>query len=72
MALFPAIRRGLFVWARHPDFESSLVLARSAARAGLWRAPGSAFEPDQGKSPWLLNVAYTSPALSRWLTHPSR
>ena len=70
-SLFPGQRRGMFAWARHPSWNDSLVLARSALRAGFWLAPGSAFDADRAPSPWVrFNVAYRSPALTRWLAHP--
>jgi DNA-binding transcriptional MocR family regulator len=66
--LFPGARRGMFAWARHPGCEDSLLLAKSAAAAGFWLAPGSAFDPEHRPSPWLrFNVAYRSPTLSAWL-----
>ena len=68
---FPGPRRGMFVWARHPQWEDSVLLARVAATAGFWLAPGSAFDPERLLSPWVrFNVAYRSPALSAWLKHP--
>jgi DNA-binding transcriptional MocR family regulator len=68
---FPGPRRGMFVWTRHPSHPESLPLARAAASAGFWLAPGSAFDPEHASSPWVrFNVAYRSPALTRWLAHP--
>jgi len=65
---FPGNRRGLFVWARHPQWPDSVALARTAAAAGFWFAPGSAFDPDHAQSPWVrFNVGYRSPALTAWL-----
>lgn len=65
---FPGPRRGMFVWTSHPRWPDSVALARAAAAAGFWLAPGSAFDPDHGRSPWVrFNVAYRSPALSGWL-----
>ena len=64
----PGARRGLFAWARHPRCADSVLLAKAAAAAGFWLAPGSAFDPEHRPSPWLrFNVAYRSPALSAWL-----
>ena len=66
--LFPGDRRGMFLWARHPGCQDSVLLAQAAAAAGFWLAPGSAFDPEHRPSPWLrFNVAYRSPALSAWL-----
>ena len=70
--LFPGERRGMFVWARHPHWPDSVPLAQAAAKAGLWLAPGSAFDPEHRVSPWIrFNVAYRSPGLSAWLKKPS-
>ena len=69
--LFPGPRRGMFAWARHPHWEDSVPLARAAAKAGFWLAPGSAFDPERLPSPWVrFNVAYRTPALTAWLKHP--
>jgi len=66
--VFPGPRRGMFLWARHPRWPDSVPLARAAAGAGFWLAPGSAFEPDRAPSPWVrFNVAYRTPALAAWL-----
>jgi DNA-binding transcriptional MocR family regulator len=65
---FPGERRGMFVWARHPRWPDSIPLAQAAAGAGLWLAPGGAFDPEHRTGPWVrFNVAYRSPALSAWL-----
>lgn len=67
-ATFPGARRGMFVWTSHPRWPDSVALARAAAAAGFWLAPGSAFDPDHARSPWVrFNVAYRSPALGAWL-----
>jgi DNA-binding transcriptional MocR family regulator len=69
--LFPGARRGMFIWARHPRWPDSMPLAKAAAAAGFWLAPGSAFDPEHRPSPWVrFNVAYRSPALSAWLLSP--
>ncbi len=48
-----------------------MPLARAAARAGFWLAPGSAFDPEHQASPWVrFNVTIQTPALSAWLQHP--
>jgi len=66
--LFPGARRGMFAWARHPDWADSVPLAKAAAAAGFWLAPGGAFDLEHRPSPWLrFNVAYRSPALLAWL-----
>lgn len=70
--IFPGQRRGMFVWAHHPRWPDSVPLAKTAAAAGLWLAPGSAFDPEHRISPWIrFNVAYRSPALSAWLKNPA-
>ncbi len=69
--LFPGARRGMFIWARHPRWTDSVPLAKAAANAGFWLAPGSAFDPEHRPSPWVrFNVAYRSPTLSAWLRAP--
>ena len=69
--IFPGARQGMFVWAWHPHWEDSVLLAKSATTAGFWLAPGSAFDPRHRPSSWVrFNVAYRSPALSSWLKHP--
>jgi DNA-binding transcriptional MocR family regulator len=69
--IFLGERRGMFVWARHPRWPDSVPLAKAAASAGLWLAPGSAFDPEHRVSPWVrFNVAYRSLALSAWLKKP--
>jgi DNA-binding transcriptional MocR family regulator len=71
--IFPGERRGMFVWARHPRWPDSVPLAQTAAKAGLWLAPGSAFDPEHRTSPWVrFNVAYRSQGLSEWLKRPER
>jgi DNA-binding transcriptional MocR family regulator len=66
--IFPGHRRGYFVWAAHPRWADSAALARAAAAAGFWLAPGSAFDPRHGRSPWVrFNVAYRSLSLTAWL-----
>jgi DNA-binding transcriptional MocR family regulator len=67
---FPGARRGMFVWTSHPRWPDSVALARAAAAAGFWLAPGSAFDPDRAPGPWVrFNVAHRSPALVAWLRH---
>jgi DNA-binding transcriptional MocR family regulator len=69
--LFPGAARGLFAWARHPRWEDSVPLAKAAAAAGFWLAPGGAFDPERRVSPWVrFNVAYRTPALTAWLRRP--
>jgi DNA-binding transcriptional MocR family regulator len=69
--IFPGARRGMFVWARHPRWLDSVPLAQAAAAAGMWLAPGSAFDPEHRVSPWVrFNVAYRSAGLSGWLKKP--
>lgn len=69
--LFPGERRGMFAWVRHVRWSDSAPLAKAAAGAGFWLAPGSAFDPEHRVSPWIrFNVAYRSPGLSAWLKKP--
>jgi DNA-binding transcriptional MocR family regulator len=49
---------GMFVWARLPSAEDSLMLADSAAREKVLLAPGTVFRPNLEPSPWMrFNVA---------------
>jgi DNA-binding transcriptional MocR family regulator len=50
---------GMFIWARHPDIDSSSQLVTHAQRVGISLSPGHLFLPQGGDSPWLrINVAY--------------
>jgi DNA-binding transcriptional MocR family regulator len=44
---------GGFLWVRHPDVADALPLAEEAVLRGMRLAPGAAFRPDHGPSPWL-------------------
>jgi DNA-binding transcriptional MocR family regulator len=66
---------GMFAWARmrpvggHEQAAlSGNRLATLALEHGIWLAPGSYFEPEEGDSPWIrFNVATTdAPALWRF------
>jgi DNA-binding transcriptional MocR family regulator len=49
---------GMFLWARLPEIDDSLALARSAAQERILLAPGSVFRPDLEPSPWMrFNVS---------------
>jgi len=49
---------GMFLWARLPEIEDSLALARSARQDRILLAPGAVFRPDLESSPWMrFNVA---------------
>lgn len=51
---------GMFIWARHPDAETSTQLVQQAKQAGISLSPGHVFLPKGGASPWVrINVAYT-------------
>ena len=66
---------GMFAWARMRPRDgneqaalSGNRLATLALEHGIWLAPGSYFEPEEGDSPWIrFNVATTdAPALWRF------
>ncbi|HEY4044739.1 MAG TPA: PLP-dependent aminotransferase family protein [Rhodopila sp.] len=58
LELFVEPAEGMFVWARFPHIEDSLVLAEAAQHKGLMLAPGTVFRPHLERSPWMrLNVA---------------
>ncbi len=44
---------GMFLWARLPDIDDSLALARFARQDQILLAPGSVFRPDLAPSPWM-------------------
>src|SRR5262249_54469981 len=44
---------GGFLWVRHPELADTLPLAEEAVLRGMRLAPGAAFRPDHGTSPWL-------------------
>jgi DNA-binding transcriptional MocR family regulator len=49
---------GMFLWARLPEIDDSLALARSARQDRILLAPGTVFRPDLEPSPWMrFNVA---------------
>jgi DNA-binding transcriptional MocR family regulator len=58
LELFVEPADGMFVWARFPHIEDSLVLAETAQQRGLMLAPGTVFRPHLERSPWMrFNVA---------------
>jgi len=58
LELFVEPADGMFLWARFPRIDDSLVLAEAAHQAGLMLAPGTVFRPHLERSPWLrFNVA---------------
>lgn len=67
--LFAEPDAGMFLWARLPQFQDALALARGAAGEGILIAPGALFRPHLGRSPWMrFNVAMLeNPRLQRWL-----
>jgi DNA-binding transcriptional MocR family regulator len=49
---------GMFVWARLPEINDSLALARCARQNRMLLAPGEVFRPHLERSPWMrFNVA---------------
>jgi DNA-binding transcriptional MocR family regulator len=69
LELFVEPADGMFVWARLPQVEDSLVLAEAAQRDGIMLGPGAVFRPHLERSPWMrFNVtACEEPRLQRWL-----
>ena len=59
----------MFVWARFPHVEDSLVLAEASQRDGILLAPGVVFRPHLGRSPWMrFNVSTCEDArVQQWL-----
>jgi DNA-binding transcriptional MocR family regulator len=48
---------GAFLWMRHPEVQDTVPLAQAAVVRGMRLAPGAAFRPDHGTSPWLRFAA---------------
>ena len=60
--LFHEPTAGLYLWAKHPRYPESAVLAEQAAAQGIWLAPGQLFMTDEQACPWLrFNAAYCTP-----------
>jgi DNA-binding transcriptional MocR family regulator len=58
LELFVEPQAGMFLWARFPHVEDSMVVAERALREGYMLAPGSIFRPHLERSPWMrFNVA---------------
>jgi DNA-binding transcriptional MocR family regulator len=60
---------GMFIWARFPHVEDSLMLAEAAQRDGIMLAPGAVFRPHLECSPWMrFNVTVCEDLrIQRWL-----
>jgi DNA-binding transcriptional MocR family regulator len=69
LELFVEPTDGMFVWARFPHVEDSLMLAEAAQRDGIMLAPGAVFRPHLERSPWMrFNVTVCEDArVQRWL-----
>jgi len=69
LELFVEPAGGMFVWARYPHIEDSLVLAEASQREGIMLAPGAIFRPHLERSPWMrFNVTTCEDArVQRWL-----
>ena len=69
LELFVEPADGMFVWARFPHLDDSLVLAEAAQHAGIMLAPGTVFRPHLERSPWMrFNVAVCEdPRVQGWL-----
>jgi DNA-binding transcriptional MocR family regulator len=58
LELFVEPADGMFVWARFPHIDDSLVLAEASRRHGIVLAPGTVFRPHLDRSPWMrFNIA---------------
>jgi len=61
LALFTEPKSGLFVWARHVDYEDSSVLCNEALEKNFLLAPGHLFMVDGRPSPWIrFNVGFSN------------
>jgi DNA-binding transcriptional MocR family regulator len=69
LELFAEPTDGMFLWARFPGIEDSLVLAEAHQNDPVMLAPGTVFRPHLGRSPWLrFNVAVCEdPRVQNWL-----
>jgi DNA-binding transcriptional MocR family regulator len=69
LELFVESDAGMFLWARFPHIEDSMVLAERALNEGLMLAPGNVFRPHLERSPWMrFNVAVCDdPRVQPWL-----
>jgi len=69
LELFVEPRDGMFVWARFPQVEDSLILAEASQGDGIMLAPGAIFRPHLERSPWMrFNVTVCDdPRVLRWL-----
>jgi DNA-binding transcriptional MocR family regulator len=53
LELFVEPTDGMFIWARFPQVEDSLILAEASQRDGIMLAPGAVFRPHLQRSPWM-------------------
>jgi DNA-binding transcriptional MocR family regulator len=69
LELFVEPTNGMFVWARLPQVEDSLVLAEASQGDGITLAPGAVFRPHLERSPWMrFNVTVCDDSrVQRWL-----
>lgn len=74
LQLFSEPHSGLFVWARHPDFDDSSLLCNEALDANLLLAPGHLFMVNGESSPWMrFNVGFSDrPELFEFLQNQRR
>ncbi|MFZ3285442.1 MAG: PLP-dependent aminotransferase family protein [Telluria sp.] len=74
LQLFTEPQSGLFIWARHPDFDDSSRLCNEALGANILLAPGHLFMVDGQASPWMrFNVGFSvRPELFEFLQKPPR
>ncbi len=74
LELFVEPTDGMFVWARFPHVEDSLMLAEAAQRDGIMLAPGAVFRPHLERSPWMrFNVTVCEDTrVQRWLQRQAR
>jgi DNA-binding transcriptional MocR family regulator len=71
MEVFVEPADGMFVWARFPHVEDSLVLAEASQHDGIMLAPGAVFRPHLERSPWMrFNVTTCEDTrVQQWLQH---
>jgi DNA-binding transcriptional MocR family regulator len=74
LELFAEPVDGMFVWARFPHVEDSLLLAEAAQHDGIMLAPGAVFRPHLERSAWMrFNVTVCEDTrVQRWLQRQAR
>jgi DNA-binding transcriptional MocR family regulator len=72
LELFAEPADGMFVWARFPHIDDSVMLAEASQRDGIMLAPGAVFRPHLERSAWMrFNVTVCDDKrVLNWLQRP--